>query len=70
MTSAGCSFSTAADNSKALEGKVWKATEIACAAVLATNGYQATAEFASGTVSGSGTVNRFSAEYTTVAATR
>ncbi len=67
LTSAGCSSSTAADNSTALEGKVWKATEIAGTTVLATEGYQATAEFASGTLSGSGTVNRFSAEYTTEA---
>ena len=67
LTSVGCSSSTAADNSMALEDVVWKATEIAGTAVLATNGYEATAEFASGTVSGSGTVNRFNAEYTTEA---
>jgi heat shock protein HslJ len=68
LASAGCSSGTATDNSKALEGKIWKATEIAgVTTVLATKGYEATAAFASDAVSGSGTVNRFSAGYTTEA---
>jgi heat shock protein HslJ len=47
----------------ALEGKVWKATEIAGVSALVEDA-QVTAEFNAGTVSGSGGVNSYSATYT------
>lgn len=62
LVSGGCGSSV--DDAAALEGKVWKASEIAgVTSVLATKGSQATAEFSAGRVSGSGTVNRFTAPY-------
>ncbi|GEM_PF-1229490 len=66
-SSAGPS-STGADNSKALEGKVWKATEIAgVTTVLADKGTEVTAVFAAGELAGSGGVNRYAAAYETQA---
>jgi heat shock protein HslJ len=45
---------------------MWKATEIAGRPALPTDqGNEATAEFSAGKVSGSGTVNRYNAQYTT-----
>ena len=77
LVSSGCSSgagssaspsSTGADNSKALEGQVWKATEIAgVTTILAEKGTEVTAAFAAGEVSGSGGVNRFAATYETQA---
>jgi len=73
LVSSGCSSgadsdSTGADNSKALEGTVWKATEIAgVEAVLTEKGTEVTAAFAAGEVSGSGGVNRYNASYETQA---
>ena len=64
-TGAGSS-STTADNSKALEGKVWKATQISgVTTLLSGRGTEVTAEFAAGKLSGSGTVNRYTASYQT-----
>jgi heat shock protein HslJ len=68
---AGCSSSagpgaspSSADNSKMLEGKAWKATEIAgVATVLSGKGTEVTAEFSAGALSGSGGVNRYTATY-------
>ena len=58
--------SAGADNSKALEGKTWKATEIVgVTAVLADKGTEVTAAFAAGELSGSGGVNRYTATYET-----
>jgi len=63
---AGCGSGSTADDSKALEGKSWKATEIAgVKSVLTTKGSAATAKFAAGKVTGSGTVNSYVASYTT-----
>ena len=63
----GCGGS-AADDAKQLQDKVWKATEIrGVASVLTTKGSEATAVFSEGRVTGSGTVNRFTASYTTEA---
>ena len=57
---------TTADDSKALEGKVWKATEIAgVTTVLTEKGTEVTAAFAAGELSGSGGVNRYNATYET-----
>ena len=64
LFSSGCS--SGADNSKALEGKVWKATEIAgVTTVLTDKGTEVTAAFAAGKLSGSGGVNRYTATYET-----
>ena len=75
LVSSGCSSgagssaspsSTGADNRKALEGKVWKATEIAgVTTILAEKGAEVTAAFAAGELSGSGGVNRYTAAYET-----
>ncbi len=66
LVTSGCSSD--ADNSKALEGKVWKATEIAgVTTVLAAKGTEVTAAFAAGQLSGSGGVNRYTATYETQA---
>ncbi len=69
IVAAGCGSSNAAsnaDDSKALEGKTWKATEITgVKSVLEDKKGVATAKFAAGQMSGSGTVNRYSATYTT-----
>ena len=62
----GCGSGSTADDSKALEGKTWKATEIAgVKSVLSTKGSAATAKFTAGKVTGSGTINRYTAPYTT-----
>jgi heat shock protein HslJ len=64
LVGSGCSSST--DNSKALEGKVWKATEIAgVTTVLTEKGTEVTAAFVAGELSGSGGVNRYTATYET-----
>ncbi len=67
----GCSSdsgSAGADNSKALEAGVWKATEIAgVTSVLTAKGTEVTASFAAGQLSGSGGVNRYTATYETQA---
>jgi heat shock protein HslJ len=56
--------SAGADDGKALEGKTWKATEIAgVTAVLTEKGAEVTAAFAAGELSGSGGVNRYTATY-------
>jgi heat shock protein HslJ len=66
LAGAGCGRGNTADDSKALEGKTWRATEIAgVASVLTAKGSSATAKFSSGTVGGSGSVNSYSASYTT-----
>ena len=70
LVSSGCSSGgsggTTADDSKALEGKVWKATEIAgVTTVLTAKGTEVTAAFAAGELSGSGGVNRYNATYET-----
>ena len=63
---AGCGRASATDDSKALEGKTWRAIEIAgVTTVLTAKGSASTAKFASGTVGGSGAVNSYSAGYTT-----
>jgi heat shock protein HslJ len=67
---AGCSGNSnsgsTADDSKALEGKSWIATEIAgVASVLKSKGSAATAKFSAGKMTGSGTVNSYVASYTT-----
>jgi heat shock protein HslJ len=67
----GCSSgsgSAGADDSKALEAGVWKATEIAgVTSVLTAKGTEVTASFAAGQLSGSGGVNRYTATYETQA---
>lgn len=61
----GCGGGSTADDSMVLEGKSWKATDIAgVESVLTAKGSAATARFAAGTVAGSGSVNRYSASYT------
>ncbi len=55
--------SSSAGAGTALEGKVWKATEIAGVSALVEDA-QVTAEFSAGTLSGSGGVNSYSATYT------
>jgi len=71
LVSSGCSSgadsgSTGADNGKALEGKVWKATEVAgVTTVLTEKGTEVTAAFAAGELSGFGGVNRYTATYDT-----
>lgn len=66
---AGCSSGTGGsglDDSKALEGKAWKATELSPASgPVPVIGVEITAEFASGKVTGNGGVNRYNATYTT-----
>ena len=66
FTATGCGQTIAADDSKAFEGKTWRATEIAgVTTALTAKGSASTADFASGTVGGSGAVNSYSATYTT-----
>ena len=71
LAGSGCSSgagsgSSGADDSKTLEGKIWKATEIAgVTAVLTEKGTEVTAAFAAGQLSGSGGVNRYTATYGT-----
>ncbi len=66
LATAGCGSGSTADDSKALEGKSWKATEIAgVKSVLSAKGNEATAKFAAGRVSGSATVNSYGGPYTT-----
>jgi heat shock protein HslJ len=71
LVGSGCtagagSGSTTADNSKALEGKAWKATEVSGVTALVTQkGIEITAVFAAGKMSGSGSVNRYAASYET-----
>jgi heat shock protein HslJ len=69
LVTSGCS--SGADNSKALEGKVWKATEITgVTTVLTAKGTEVTAAFDAGKLSGSGGVNRYTATYETQAGDR
>jgi heat shock protein HslJ len=50
---------------KALEARLWTATQIAgVSSVLPAKSFASTAQFAAGTVSGSGCVNQYSASYT------
>jgi heat shock protein HslJ len=66
VTGCGSSGSSTADDSKSLEGKTWKATEIAgVKSVLTTPGSTATAKFAAGRIAGSATINTYSGSYTT-----
>jgi heat shock protein HslJ len=75
LAASGCSSSagsgaspSSAGDSKALEGKVWKATSITgVATVLSGKGAEVTAEFSAGALSGSGGVNRYTASYETKA---
>lgn len=70
---AGCSSSSGNESDpspsasaaigSALEGRVWKATEIAGTSVVSEDA-QVTAEFNAGTLSGSGGVNSYTASYT------
>lgn len=62
----GSSTASNADDSKLLEANTWKATEIVgVKSVISTKGSAATAKFAAGRVSGSATINSYSASYTT-----
>jgi heat shock protein HslJ len=66
LVSSGCS--SGADDSKALEGRVWKATEIAgVTTVLSGKGTEVTAAFAAGAGELAGGVNRYTATYETQA---
>jgi len=71
LAGAGCSSGdgsggSGSDDGAALEGKTWKATEIAgVTAVITEKGAEVTAAFAAGELSGSGGVNRYTATYTT-----
>jgi heat shock protein HslJ len=61
----GCG-GNAADDSKALEGKTWKATEITgVPEIVSSKGSATTAVFAGGKIAGSGAINRYSGPYTT-----
>lgn len=66
---AGCTSSSgggSVDDSKALEGKAWKATELSPASgSVPVIGVEITAEFAAGKLSGNGGVNRYTSTYTT-----
>lgn len=63
---AGCGGGSEADDSAALSGKRWVASDIAGVdSVLPPEQGQATAIFESAAVSGSGTINRFTASYET-----
>ncbi len=54
------------DDSKALQSKTWKATEIAgVESVLASKEFEATVKFTEGQMGGSATINRFNATYVT-----
>jgi len=73
LTVSGCSSgattsTSGADNSKALEGHAWKATEVSGVTALVTDpGFEITAVFAAGKLAGSGSVNRYTATYQTQA---
>lgn len=55
-----------ADDSKALQGKTWRATEIAgVESVLEEKEFKATAKFTENQMGGSATINRYNATYTT-----
>jgi heat shock protein HslJ len=63
---AACAATEPADDARSLEGKTWHATEITgVTSVLTEEGSEATAIFSDGQVTGSGTVNRFRATYST-----
>jgi heat shock protein HslJ len=55
------------DAAAELEGQVWRAVEIAGVTTAPADGAEATATFEGGVVSGSGSVNRYTAAYTTKA---
>jgi len=62
----GADSGSQADDSKLLEGKTWRAVDIAgIATVQTTKGSAATAKFSSGQAGGSGSVNSWGATYTT-----
>lgn len=64
LVGSGCATGT--NNSKALEGKAWNATEVAgVPALLPRKGIEITAVFAAGKLAGSGSVNRYTASYKT-----
>lgn len=68
LASAGCTSGSGSntDDSKALEGKIWKVTELSSSAGLVPAiDVEITAEFASGKLSGTGGVNRYTTTYTT-----
>lgn len=66
VTIAACGSGSQANDSKALEGKSWRAVEIAgLTKVMTAKGSAATAKFSAGQVGGSGTVNSYGATYTT-----
>jgi len=54
-----------AQDAAALGGRIWKAVEIAGVTTAPADGAEATATFEGGVVSGSGSVNRYTAAYTT-----
>jgi heat shock protein HslJ len=61
-----CGGGSQADDSKLLEGKTWKAVEIAgLTQVVTVKGSAATAKFSAGRLSGSASVNTYGATYTT-----
>jgi heat shock protein HslJ len=62
----GCgNAGTQADDSRALEGKTWRATAIAGVTKVQTAKGAATATFSAGQAGGSGSVNSWGASYTT-----
>ena len=66
LTVSGCGGGNEADDSAALQGKNWVAGEIAgIDSVLPAEQGLATAIFKDGTITGSGTVNRYNASYET-----
>jgi heat shock protein HslJ len=66
VTVAGCGSASPADDSKALEGKTWRAVQIVgLANVMTIKGSASTATFAAGQAAGSGAVNSWGATYTT-----
>jgi heat shock protein HslJ len=63
---AGCGSGSQADDSKLLEGKTWRAVQIAgLTKTMTGKGSAATAKFSAGQMGGSGTVNSYGAPYTT-----
>jgi heat shock protein HslJ len=65
-TVAGCGSTSQTDDSKVMEGKTWRAVQIAgLTTVMTAKGSASTATFSAGQVGGSGAVNNWSATYTT-----
>jgi heat shock protein HslJ len=66
VAAAGCGGTSQADDSKALEGKTWRAVQIVgLANVMTAKGSASTISFSAGKAGGSGAVNRWGATYTT-----